>query len=169
VLDGKSLLPVFSGKQEHKQFVFGEMTTRGIINGSDHFGIRSVRSERFKYIWNFSPDVEFQNACTASKLFRSWVAKAESGDEDAARLVHRYTHRPEIELYDIVDDPNEMNNLAENPEYAAVMATLRAELDQWMRYCSDRGQATEMDASDHMGGKRKARSASQKKKQNARG
>ncbi|MCM2375109.1 sulfatase family protein [Aporhodopirellula aestuarii] len=154
ILDGKSLLPVFAGKQEHKQFVFGEMTTRGINNGSDYFGIRSVRSEKFKYIWNFTPEVEFQNACTGSKEFQSWKAKAKAGDARAAELVHRYTHRPEVELYNIVDDPLEMNNLADNPEYAEVMTQLRGELDQWMAHCTDRGQQTELEALDHMGAKR---------------
>ncbi|EMI45821.1 sulfatase [Rhodopirellula sp. SWK7] len=157
VLDGKSLLPVFAGKQEHKQFVFGEMTTRGIINGSDYFGIRSVRSERYKYIWNFTPDVEFQNACTSSIEFRSWKAKADAGDQRAADLVMRYTRRPEVELYDVVEDPLEMNNLAENPEYATVMTQLRSELDQWMVRCSDRAQQTELEALEHMGAKRNAR------------
>ena len=80
-LDGRSFLDVLLGKKdEHKEFVFGEMTTRGINNGSETFGIRSVRGERYKYIWNFTPEVEFKNACTHSKEFRSWIVKAESGD-----------------------------------------------------------------------------------------
>ncbi|GIT30082.1 MAG: hypothetical protein Ct9H300mP1_21280 [Planctomycetaceae bacterium] len=41
-----SFLPVLQGKRIHKQHVFGLMTTRGILNGSDHYGIRSVRSDR---------------------------------------------------------------------------------------------------------------------------
>ena len=43
-LDGKSFLPVLKGEAtEHKEYVFGLMTTRGINGGSDFFGIRSVR------------------------------------------------------------------------------------------------------------------------------
>ena len=151
VLDGASLLPVLAGKQEHKKYVFSEMTTKGIYFGSPHYGIRSVRSERFKYIWNFSPDMEFKNACTRSKEFKSWVARADAGDANAATLVQRYKFRPEIELYDIVADPLEMNNLAGDPEYAATLKALRAELDQWMARCGDKGQETEMAALEHMG------------------
>ncbi|VGO13319.1 Choline-sulfatase [Pontiella desulfatans] len=156
VLDGKSLLSVFGGKQQHKEFVFGEMTTRGINNGSDHFGIRSVRSERFKYILNFTPEMEFRNACTRSKEFRSWQAKAAAGDPKAAALVQRYTFRPAIELYDVVNDPLEMHNLADNPEYDEVKKELATELERWMAHCGDEGQATEMKALERMGAGKKA-------------
>lgn len=149
-LDGRSLLPVLAGKQSHKEFVFGEMTTRGINNGSDHYGIRSVRSDKFKYIWNFTPEVTFQNACTNSPEFESWQAKAAAGDQDASHKVNRYQHRPKIELYDIVADPLEQNNLADDPAYDAEMNHLRRQLDAWMKHCGDRGQATELDALQHM-------------------
>jgi N-sulfoglucosamine sulfohydrolase len=162
-LDGKSLLPAFAGATSHKSHVFGEMTTRGIINGSDHFGIRSVRSETHKYIWNFSPEVEFQNAATQSSEFKSWQERAAGGDAHAAELVRRYTTRPEIELYDVVNDPFEMNNLADQPGFDDVKQNLRAELDRWMAACGDRGQATEMDALERM--PRKAKSKPKNKNQ----
>ena len=151
VLDGKSLLPVLLGKaKEHKEYVFGEMTTRGIINGSDHFGIRSIRSRRFKYVWNFTPEVKFQNACTKSSIFKSWQDKAAS-DSDAAEKVRRYEHRPVEELYDITEDQYEWNNLADDPKYAKVKAELRRRLLQWMKAMGDEGQQTELEALEHQG------------------
>lgn len=155
ILDGKSLLPVFAGKQEHKQYVFGEMTTRGINNGSDYFGIRSVRSEKYKYIWNFTPDVQFRNACTNSPLFISWKQQAVKGDKDALAKVNRYRNRPEIELYDVTADPLELVNLADDSQYDNVKRELRQQLDQWMKHCGDKGQATELEAREHMGRARK--------------
>ncbi|QDT88741.1 sulfatase family protein [Gimesia algae] len=159
VLDGKSLLPVFAGKQEHKDHVFGEMTTRGIINGSPTFGIRSVRSKNFKYIWNFTPEIEFRNVAMKSPEFKSWEAKATAGDADAAEKVRRYRKRLAIELYDIHKDPFEWHNLAGKPEYATVQAELKAELDAWMKHCGDQGQQTELEADQHtkFGGKKKKR------------
>ncbi len=159
-LQGKSLLKVFAGATTHKKFVFGEMTTRGINNGADHYGIRSVRSERFKYIWNFTPDVKFKNACTKSPEFLSWVELADSGNHQAATLVNRYRIRPEIELYDVQNDPLELNNLAQGDQYDEVKKSLRSELEQWMAACGDRGQQTEMEAWDHM----PKRAAKQRKK-----
>lgn len=169
-LDGNSLMPTFEGATTHKKYVFGEMTTRGINAGSEHFGIRSVRSETHKYIWNFTPEVEFQNAATESIEFQSWEALAESGDARAADLVRRYTTRPAIELYDITVDPLEMNNLADEPGYDSIKKKLRSELDRWMLSCGDQGQVTEMSAMDRMprnSGRGKEDQPKRKKKKNA--
>jgi uncharacterized sulfatase len=142
-------MPVLLGKaKEHKEYVFGEMTTRGIINGSEHFGIRSIRSRRFKYVWNFTPETKFQNACTKSSIFKSWRDKATS-NSDAADKVRRYEHRPSEELYDITEDQYEWNNLANVPKYAKVKAELRRRLLQWMKAMGDKGQQTEMEAFEH--------------------
>lgn len=151
VLDGSSLLPVLRGeKVDHKKFVFGLMTTRGIINGSPHFGIRSVRSSQFKYIVNFTPEVQFQNACTKSECFQSWEAKAKTGDKDALEKVNRYTTRPAEELYDISTDQFEWKNLESDPAYATVKAELKKELAAWMQSQGDQGQQTELEALQHL-------------------
>ena len=155
VLDGKSLLPVLiQGKQLHKDYVYGEMTTRGINNGSDYYGIRSIRSREYKYIWNFTPEMTFQNACTRSTIFRSWQAKSDSGPI-AAELIHRYQHRPGEELYCVTDDPFEMTNLADVPQYAHIIKDMRSRLLAWMDTTGDKGQQTELEAWDHQDKKRK--------------
>ena len=146
ILDGTSLIRVLEGETKHKSYVFGEHTTRGIINGSNHYGIRSVRSEKYKYIWNFTPEEKFQNVCMKSREFQSWIAAAKQGHSHAAELVRRYQYRPEIELYDVEADPFEMNNLADQPGYDAVKKELRLQLDRWMKHCGDEGQATELRA-----------------------
>lgn len=163
-LDGRSLLAVLGGKAtEHKKYVFGEMTTRGINNGSDYFGIRSVRSRRYKYIWNFTPEVKFRNACTSSAIFKSWRNKA-AGSPDAADKVRRYEHRPGEELYDMTKDPYEWNNLADDPDFSQVKAELKATLLAWMKACGDKGQQTELEARRHQGRGRKRKGGSGSKK-----
>ncbi|TWU49145.1 sulfatase family protein [Rubripirellula reticaptiva] len=149
-LQGQSLLAVLAGKQSHKQHVFGIMTTRGINSGSDHFGIRSVRSDKFKYIWNLTPNEQFKNACTESPEFKSWIVQAKAGDQDAAAKVRRYQYRPEVELYDVVSDPLELHNIAGDPQYDEIKENLKRKLDDWMDRCGDEGQATEMAALEHM-------------------
>lgn len=164
-LQGKSLVPVLSGEtNRHKDFVFGEMTTRGIINGSPYFGIRSVRSDKFKYIVNFTPDVRFTNACTKSEAFRSWEQKAEAGDADAADKVRRYYHRPAEELYAISEDTYEWTNLAGDPKFADVKSELKVQLDAWMSAQGDKGQETELAALEHQGSGREERADDTPKK-----
>ena len=168
VLDGKSLLPVLTqGKQHHKDYVFGEMTTRGINNGSDYFGIRSIRSREYKYVWNFTPEMRFQNACTSSSIFKSWQAKAVT-DAHAAELVHRYQHRPGEELYRVTDDPFEMTNLASDPQLAGVKEDLRKRLLAWMEATGDKGQQTELEARQHQGGNRAAAGPAASKRRGTR-
>ncbi len=149
-LDGRSMADVLLGKAtEHKQFVFGEMTTHGIINGNDCYPIRSVRSRTHKLIVNLQNDQLFTNACTKSPEFLSLVAAAEAGDQDARAAVDRYQRRPAVELYDVINDPLEMNNLADDPQYAETIGSLRKELESWMDSQGDKGIQTELVANDH--------------------
>ena len=148
--DGKSFLKVLTGDaSEHKQYVFGEMTTRGIINGNDCYPIRSVRSRTRKLIVNFQHDQKFTNACTQSKEFKSIQSAANAGDSAALRVVQRYQHRPEIEFYDVVNDPLEMTNLVDDAKYADEITELRGVLDDWMRSQGDKGVETELVANHH--------------------
>ncbi|MEO1525601.1 MAG: sulfatase [Planctomycetota bacterium] len=149
-LDGKSFVKVLTGEaKEHKQYVFGEMTTRGIINGNECYPIRSVRSRNRKLIVNFQHDQKFTNACTQSKEFQSIRAAADAGDADALRVVQRYQQRPKIEFYDVENDPLEMTNLADEPGHAEEIDRLRKELDRWMLSQGDEGVETEMVANHH--------------------
>jgi uncharacterized sulfatase len=145
------------------------MTTRGINNGSDYFGIRSIRSRKFKYIWNFTPQIKFQNACTNAAIFKSWQAKAVA-DSDAADKVRRYEHRPQEELYDVTKDQYEWNNLADDPKYAGIKAELRKHLLEWMEAMGDKGQQSELEAFEHQnrGRRRKNKKTGKNRKKTQR-
>lgn len=151
VLDGRSFLPVLRGEtNEHKTHVFGLQTTRGINNGSEYFGVRSVRDKRYRYVRNFSPERLFENAATKDPVFLSWQRLADAGDAAAKKLVHDYQHRPAEELFDCVADPWNRMNLINAAEVASVRSELRQQLDVWMQQQGDEGQATEMKALERM-------------------
>ena len=50
---------------------------------------------------------------------------------------------PAEELYDIVADPHETNNLANSAEHAAVLKELRGVLEQWIDESNDQGRELE--------------------------
>ena len=155
-LDGRSFLPVLRGKADtHKDFVYGIMTTRGIINGTDAFAIRSVRDTRYKLILNLNHKSKFTNACTKSPMFQSMIAKAKSGDATAKRLVHAYHHRPAVELFDMKNDPLEMANLAGQSDTQKIEIRLRQKLAAWMKAQGDKGVETELKARERQGRGRK--------------
>ena len=155
-LDGRSFLPVLTGEANtHKQHVYGIMTTKGIINGTPAYAIRSVRDTRYKLILNLNHASKFTNACTRSKEFQSMVAKAETGDAAAKKLVHAYHHRPAVEFFDLEADPLEMDNLADQSRHAKRIASLRGKLEAWMQEQGDLGVETELKAGERQGGGRK--------------
>jgi len=165
-MDGRSFLPVLRGKADtHKEHVFGIMTTRGIINGTDAYAIRSVRDTRYKLILNLNHKSKFTNACTKSPAFQSMVAKANAGDKTAKRLVNAYQHRPAVEFFDMEKDPLEMNNLSDHSDYQKHISLLRTKLNAWMKDQGDQGVETELKANERQGRKRGNKKNTPKKKQ----
>lgn len=152
--DGRSFLGVLEGKTDsHRDYVFGAHTTRGIINGSDCYPVRSVRSKTHKLIWNPNHEVTFTNAVTRTgenSIFGSWIDAGKTDPKAAARA-KAYQYRPEWELYDLTKDEYELNNLADDPAYAQIKVALKKELDRWMAQQGDEGNATEMKAFERQG------------------
>ena len=132
------------------------MTTRGIINGSDTFGIRSVRGERYKYILNFTPQIEFRNACTKSREFKSWIAARLM--PGTRMLLTRCVATGTGQVLRFMTWKKTLMNGITSPVKRRCMRwrqALRAKLDAWMRAQGDKGQATELAARDRQGGGRK--------------
>lgn len=142
--DGTSFLSVLLGrKPTHREYVFGAHTTRGIINGSMSYPIRSVRSSRLKYIQNLSHQEAFSNVNTrdggGGGVWQSWL----DGDDRSLARAKFYTHRPPEELYDLEKDPFELHNVIADPSLAPQVQVLRKQLNDWMKQQKDRGIATE--------------------------
>jgi len=138
--DGASFKKVlFGGTNHQRDYVFGEHTTRGIIQGSDAYGMRSVRSINFLYIENLNYEGVFKNTVTNSALFKSWMA------ENPTRAT-AYQKRPKEELYDVINDPFNLHNLAADPKFKTIKSELSSKLAAFMKQQNDKGLATEMDA-----------------------
>ena len=147
-LDGRSFLDVIKGKTDtFKEYIFAQHTSRGIIQGPEYYGTRAVRSDKYSYIINFTPEAIFENVITSDRdvVWQSWLEKAKT-DEFAQQQVYRFQNRPAEEFYDIVNDPFQMNNMIDDPRYAEEIKTLSAKLKEWMHQQGDEGQATEMRA-----------------------
>jgi len=164
--DGASFLGVLEGKSDRlRDYVFGVHTTRGIINGSECYPVRSVRSATHKYIRNLNHSAVFTNALTRNSpgsILASWLETGGTSRTAAARA-RAYQYRPAEELYDIRNDPWELNNLADDPKYAAVKEKLGNILDEWMAQQGDRGIETELQAHLRQGRGRGSRQDKKKK------
>jgi uncharacterized sulfatase len=165
-LDGRSFADVLRGKTDkHHDVVFGIQTTLGIIDATDPYAIRSIRTDRYHYIRNLNHDGAFYNVLISKdkKYWPAWVERANT-DSHAARLVERYQRRPAEELYDVHEDPYELNNLADDPALQDVKAELAKRLDQWMQQQGDEGVATELKAFERQGRAGKNRDRTKRKR-----
>lgn len=102
--------------------------------------IRAVRDKRFKYIRNYRPKQGYylpvayrERIPTMQELLR--LRNEEKLDAKQGKWFWKY--KPEEELYDCLSDPNELNNLADNPEHKDKIEELRTEMDRWLKEIGD--------------------------------
>ncbi len=102
---------------------------------------RAVRDDRFMYIRNFYPqrpqgaylDYMFQTPTT-----QVWKKLFDEGKLNAAQSFF-WQPKPSEELYDIANDPYQVNNLADSEEHVAELERFRDATKQWMLGIRDIG------------------------------
>jgi arylsulfatase A-like enzyme len=102
--------------------------------------IRSVRSDRFKYIRNGFPDRPYlqPNAYKDSKAIVQAMRRLHAeGRLSAVQSLIMADSRPVEELYDLENDPNELHNLADRPEHRETLRSMRRELIDWQQRFGD--------------------------------
>ena len=114
----------------------------------DH--LRSVRTERFKYIRNFLPlRPHLQpNAYKDGKPIVQRLRELHEAGQLlplSENLLFAPQRAPE-ELYDLNVDPFETKNLAADPDFRSTLTSLRGRLDRWIEETHDQGQRPESPA-----------------------
>lgn len=140
-LDGKSLVPLLQGKvNDVHELIFASHTGDGTMNMAP---MRMIRTKRYKYILNLAPDILYNTHMNKAKdhdggreYWSTWVEQSFQA-EHAASVLWRYHNRPSEELYDILQDPNERNNLASDGNYKEVMDKFRSEMRVWRQHQGD--------------------------------
>jgi arylsulfatase A-like enzyme len=111
--------------------------------------IRSVRSERYKYIRNGYPARPYlqPNRYKDDKpIVRAMRRLHAEGMLTPAQALIMAEARPAEELYDMGADPHELHNLAADPARQAVLAEMRRAADEWAARTADRGRDPEPEA-----------------------
>ena len=68
---------------------------------------------------------------------KAWLVGKRNDPEWKAAYERAYGKRPRVELYDMVPDPHQVNNVAEDPAYAAIRAGLEKRLLDVLRSSGD--------------------------------
>jgi N-sulfoglucosamine sulfohydrolase len=150
-MTGKSLLGLLTGKDD------GKDRTNAFIERERHANVRmgdlgyparAVRTKDFLYVRNLRPerwpggDPEMWKAvgpygdCDASPSKEFLLGRR--GEPQFAKFFElAFEKRPAEELYDLRNDPAQVNNVAGRPGYAVAQRELRAQLDAWMSQTQD--------------------------------
>ncbi len=114
--------------------------------------IRSVRTERYKYIRNFMPEVPYMVHSGYKKggypVMTLLNVLYQQERLTAAQRLFMTKTRPAEELYDLESDPYEIHNLAGDPAHGETLLALRANLEKWIEDTGDQGRFPEADGDE---------------------
>ncbi|MEM1069741.1 MAG: sulfatase [Planctomycetota bacterium] len=98
-------------------------------SGRNRHPMRGIHTPNYLYLYNAWSNGErkFKTATTGTVTYRQMVKRAASEPEIAARL-RLFDQRVLEELYDVSQDPNCLDNLADSPEFQQIKQELRTEL-----------------------------------------
>ncbi|HEV3309994.1 MAG TPA: sulfatase [Chloroflexota bacterium] len=122
-VQGQSLVPLLLGRAHtSRSEIYTEKTWHSYYDP-----MRSIRTDRYKLIRNFEPNsaVEVPSDVEQSPIFRRFVERYHAG-------VH-----PRLELYDLRQDPDELNNLVDRPKSREILGSLNSQLNHWMESTQD--------------------------------
>ncbi len=135
-MQGKSFAPLLRGESDrHRDFLYGSQTEHAVWPPTP---MRSVRSARYKYIYNF----EYKGEIAQDAMNNiSWLAMNGAGvrrnNPALSARIKSFLHRPNEEFFDLQADPYEMNNLAADPSVQGELENMRKQLTEHMEQIGD--------------------------------
>lgn len=122
-LQGNSVLPLIHGDIEQVQdAIFAEVTYHAAYEPQ-----RAVRTDRWKYIRRFDHHLG------------PVLPNCDDSPSKDVLMLHGWKERSRAleQLYDLIFDPNEACNVAQDQSVAVVLEEMRNKLDHWMRDTKD--------------------------------
>jgi N-sulfoglucosamine sulfohydrolase len=131
--DGRSFLDVLLGQRtEHDAYVYGTYNNVSAI--------RSVRDSHFLYIANVRQAplelIPWAQNVNPYGLWKAWHRDAASNPL-AATMLSMCKNPPPEELYDVIQDPHQLNNLVNDPQYHEQLELLKKQLGVWRKQYGD--------------------------------
>lgn len=104
--------------------------------------IRAARTNKFKYIRNFlsyRPHAQRNQYKDGKEISQHMRELFQAGKLNELQSRFYQPTRPTEELYDLENDPMELNNLATDPKYKKQVAQMQKALYKWMKETNDQG------------------------------
>jgi len=132
-------------KDSDREYVFSALDR----TGGSYFKSRAIRSEKYKYIRNYRHDFSINEMATAYTKqnhpihhLLNILKEQNKLDQVQSFLVEDL---PAEELYDLEEDPYEINNLVNKPEYQNILSELRTKLETHLEAINDQGLQADSD------------------------
>jgi len=135
-MDGHSFAPLLRGKsQDGRDFVFKVYNEN---SGAARHPMRGLQTKRFLYLYNPWSDGKnvFRTATTGTLTYKRMKALAEK-DPAMAKRLDLFEHRVLEEFYDVENDPDNLNNLIDDPRFQKQLAEHRRMLEEVMNKSGD--------------------------------
>ncbi|XP_013388757.1 N-sulphoglucosamine sulphohydrolase [Lingula anatina] len=137
-LTGQSLLPVMEAEP-----IKGWDTVYASHNLHEvtmYYPMRVIRNRNYKLIHNINYKMPFpiDQDFYVSPSFQDLLNRTRVGkDTHWFKSLKQYYYRAEWELYNIVNDPRELHNLAKDPQTSSVFKEMRHQLSWWQNQTAD--------------------------------
>lgn len=135
-LHGKSFLGILDeiSPVNWRDKIFASHTFHEITN---YYPMRVIRTKTHKFIYNIAwkLDYSFSTDLYSSSTWQAILR--ENSLQLGERMVEKYVHRPQFELYDIRKDPNEINNLAYDKTYETMVHEFSENLKKFQKETND--------------------------------
>ncbi|MEW4486668.1 sulfatase [Thalassoglobus sp. JC818] len=147
-MSGKSLLPLLESDRTGQidpgrdYAVFGRERHLNHANPGSVYAMRGLRTQQYLLIKNLFPELypsgqppHYTNVDRGPTKFAFLL---DPDDPEVLRTQgYVLNKRPAIELYDCIDDPHQLVNLADRPEFRQVREELELQLDQELKRTGD--------------------------------
>ncbi len=172
IMTGRSLYPQLTARkdgriQAERDFIlFGKErhVPSQMANDSSGYPCRAIRTDKYLLIRNFHPERwpagtgDYKNAFIPGMWYgdcdngptKYYMIKNKDKDENHKYLYDlSFAKRPEYELFDIVNDPWQIHNLAYDNAYAKVFKKLSKQLNNELKASDDPRVVGDGDIFDH--------------------
>jgi N-sulfoglucosamine sulfohydrolase len=85
-----------------------------------------VRGEKYKLIYNLAHQLPYPFALDLIQS-PTWIS-TEKSNYYGQKTKEQFIYRPQFELYDLENDPDELVNIAGNPDYQNVLDSMKEKL-----------------------------------------
>ncbi|MBJ2173276.1 sulfatase [Aureibaculum sp. A20] len=139
-IQGKAFLG--SQKTEEQEYIFGS----GDRFDNCYDRVRCIRNKNYMLVKNYYTnkprymDIEYRKKIP---MMPEFLRMRDDGELNDTQMLWFNPTKPEIEFYDVNADPEQVNNIADLPEFKQKINTMHADLESWQNKIKDKGNIPE--------------------------